>query len=155
MLSEYDKIEIDKIYKMLDSDAKLIEIYKKIWECFHFYQEHPLYNDDLPSIGYRFYDKFKNDSTNEALAYCMLLLGRIFDVKGEALPACRFFLQAMRLFKSDRNITAMEFFREKLRGEDGEVQIGLSKSQFKSKYHNDTPERLVKEYFTGHSKSGL
>ena len=74
------------------------------------------------------------------------MLGRIFNAKREYLPACRFFLCAKKLFKSDYGIIAMEFLREELRSREAKRQIGLSRTEFEEKYKSDTHQILVEQY---------
>ena len=138
--------EVEKAHQMFLENYPLLTIVDTIWFGCHFDTSAPIYIPDSFSIAFGLYDRYKHNETEEAIAHCLLLLGRIFNAKGEYLPACRFFLCAEKLYRSHYGIIAMELFREELRTPKARSQIGLSKQEFEEKYKQDTPQTLVEEY---------
>ncbi len=137
--------EVEKAHQMFLENSPLLAVADTIWFGCRFDTSTPIYISKSISVAFGLYDRYK-DSDKEAVAHCMLLLGRIFNAKGEYLPACRFFLCAKKLFRSDYGIIAMEFLREELRSREGKRQIKLSREEFKEKYESDTHQILVEEY---------
>ncbi len=137
--------KVEKAHQMFLENSPLLAVTDTIWFGCRFETSTPIYIPKSFSVAFGLYDRYK-DSDKEAIAHCMLLLGRIFNAKGEYLPACRFFLCAKKLFKSDYGIIAMEFLREELRSREGKRQIELSREEFKKKYKSDTHQILVEQY---------
>jgi hypothetical protein len=138
--------EVAKAHQLFLGDGSFSEINDLIWFGCRFHTTEPIYVPGSLSLAFDLYDKFKDTNPKEVVPHCMLLLGRIFNAKGEFLPACRFFLCAQKLFKDSHWIIAMEFFREELRTPEAMSQIGLSREEFRKKYKKDTPQALVEQY---------
>lgn len=139
--------EVEKAHQMFLENSPLLAVKNTIWFGCRFHTPTPIYIPKSFPVAFGLYDRYKDtDTEEEAIAHCMLLLGRVFNAKGEYLPACRFFLCANKLYKSDYGIIAMEFLREELRSQEGKRQIGLSRIEFEEKYKRDTHQILVEEY---------
>jgi hypothetical protein len=137
---------LDEAWRMLEENAPLDQIVDRVWFAFAFHTETPFHRDGLIPFVARLYETHKGAGGRDAVAHCMLLLGRAFSARGEFMPACRFYKVARNTFQSEYGIIAMEFFREELRSDGGKAQVGMSKADFEAKYAGDTPEALVLEY---------